>query len=126
MNDLLEELADLGCDIEEAMPRFLNQRDFYIQYLGRFVEDLSFEELEKALEEENYEGAFRAAHKLKGVSGTLGLTPVYEEAAFLSDLLRSGEKPEEETLQLHMLHLDACYHSVRDTIRDAGPYSPRT
>lgn len=125
MRDLLEELADLGCDVEEAMPRFLNQRDFYIQYLRRFAGDLSFDELEKALSEENYGGAFRAAHKLKGVSGTLGLTPVYEESAVLSDLLRNGKKPDKDTLQLHMLHLEASYHDIRDVIRDTGQYLPQ-
>ncbi|MBR6232339.1 MAG: Hpt domain-containing protein, partial [Erysipelotrichaceae bacterium] len=42
-----------------------------------------------AIKENDLEAAFRAAHALKGVSGNLSLTPLYEKVVEITELLRS-------------------------------------
>ena len=66
------------------------------------------------------DGAFQAAHTLKGVSGNLGLTPLYEAVCDIVEPLRHGEKRsdypamlekiEEEFAKVRQMHeeLTAC------------------
>ena len=66
------------------------------------------------------DGAFQAAHTLKGVSGNLGLTPLYEVVCDIVEPLRHGEKRsdypamlekiEEEFAKVRQMHeeLTAC------------------
>ena len=64
--------------------------------------------LNLAIRSKNYEAAFEAAHGLKGSSGTLGLTPLYEAVCAVVENLRyePGETLEEdyETMRLTYGH----------------------
>ena len=52
-------------------------------------------QLKQALENKNYEDAFRSAHTLKGVCQNLSFDRLYEVSNELTELLRdrTGEKP---------------------------------
>ena len=50
---------------------------------------LHFEWGKKALEAGDLDAAFEAAHALKGVTGNLALTPIYEPVQVVTELLRS-------------------------------------
>ena len=64
----LKECYDaLGGNYEDTVRRLYNEK-LVEKFLFKFEEDPSFENLKKALEEENLEAAFRAAHTLKGVA----------------------------------------------------------
>ena len=58
------------------------------KFIGRFLEDKSFEELCQELECGNREGAFRAAHTLKGISANLGFSKLLGSASRLTEELR--------------------------------------
>ncbi|MGN0776777.1 MAG: Hpt domain-containing protein [Candidatus Ventricola sp.] len=58
------------------------------RFIVRFLQDDSFASLGSAMEDGSREAAFRAAHTLKGVSGTLGLCRLYASASQLTELLR--------------------------------------
>ena len=64
----------------------------------KFLADDSYALLEESMAAGNYNEAFRAAHTLKGVSLNLGFTKLFEVSDELTEALRAGEKPENETL----------------------------
>ncbi len=89
-NNLLKDLAQAGCDLESTLPRFLNDSDLYVRFLMRFPADQSFAQLKDAINNKDCEAAFQAAHSLKGLSGTLELTSLYDTTCQLVELLRNS------------------------------------
>ena len=61
----------------------------------KFLEDQSYLQLKQALENKNYEDAFRSAHTLKGVCQNLSFDRLYEVSNELTELLRdrTGAQP---------------------------------
>ena len=97
MNEkLFRELRDWGCGVEEALPRFLNDREFYGQCAVELASELRVGELRAALCKGDRAMAMDIAHDLKGFSGSLGLTPIYKETCRLLDLLRRNELTQAE------------------------------
>lgn len=75
----LKECYDaLGGNYEDTVRRLYNEK-LVEKFLFKFEEDPSFENLKKALEEEDLEAAFRAAHTLKGVAQNMGFDNLAEQ-----------------------------------------------
>ena len=87
----------LGGDFEGTLGR-LGSEKLVERFALKFLADGCFPTLIKAMEEENYENAFRAAHTLKGVGLNLGFTKLHEASDLLTEALRGGNKPEDNTL----------------------------
>lgn len=85
-----QELINSGIDYEEGVRRFCGAEDLYCKFLKKFLEDTTFDALRQAMQEEDYEAAFQAAHTLKGLSGNLSLTPLYEASKEIVEMLREG------------------------------------
>ncbi len=79
-----------GGDYAAALQAFRTEERVR-RYLCRFPEDSSYADLNRALEREDTEEAFRAAHSLKGVALTLRLTALYEAAAEVTEALRHAD-----------------------------------
>lgn len=99
MRELCEVLKEWNCDIEGAMERFLDDKALYEEFVESIVEEENFSLLKNSFDEKNYEEAFEYAHTLKGVTGNLGLTPLYEVICNLVEELR--EKRYEEVEQYY-------------------------
>ena len=85
----LKECYDaLGGNYEDTVRRLYNEK-LVEKFLFKFEEDPSFENLKKALEEEDLEAAFRAAHTLKGVAHNMGFDNLAESSSVLTEALRS-------------------------------------
>ncbi|MEG0784262.1 MAG: Hpt domain-containing protein [Christensenella sp.] len=91
MDELLEKLKVYGADIEGAMGRFLGDVDLYKTCFTAFVQDEAFEKLGEAITDSDYEKAFECAHTLKGITGNMGLTPLYKVIYDMVELLRKHE-----------------------------------
>lgn len=89
-DDLLQKLADWGCDVKGAKARFLDDTELYVICLNSVLEDAAFANLKKALEDENVKEGFEAAHTLKGVLANLGLTPMLATVVQIVESLRAG------------------------------------
>lgn len=58
------------------------------KFIGKFLDDKSFETLCREMEAGNREEAFRAAHTLKGVCANLSFTRLLESVSLLTEELR--------------------------------------
>jgi chemotaxis protein histidine kinase CheA len=80
----------LGCDMEGAMNRFLQDDHFYQECYGQVMREPAFDLLKEAIQSGDSEQAFHYAHTLKGVIANMGLTPLYEIIVKIVDILRQG------------------------------------
>ncbi len=94
---LQECYAAMGGDYEEVSARLRSDR-LVQKFVLKYVDDPSFDTLCHAMEEKNYEEAFRAAHTIKGVCQNLSFTKLFESSSRLSDALRHGWTPEADQL----------------------------
>lgn len=61
------------------------------KFVGLFKLDPTYQNYYEALEQDNLQDAFRAAHTMKGTSRDLGFMALYEVAHELADVLRPDE-----------------------------------
>ena len=85
----IEQLEEFGVDTKEGLTRCMNNQTFYFKMLKMGLGNDQFEKLQSALEANNLEEAFEAAHALKGVLGNLSLTPIYKPLAEMTEMLRA-------------------------------------
>ena len=76
---MINKLRDWGCDVEEALERFVNDQELYCTCFSMFLADDSFNALKQSVECGNCKASFEACHTLKGVAGNLGAGPLYAE-----------------------------------------------
>ena len=87
------------------------------RFIGKFLDDGSFNELSSAMAAGQTETAFRAAHTLKGVSANLGFEQLRQSASNLTELLRgkTGTVPAEAFPLMEQVRQD--YEMTADAIR---------
>ncbi|MGN0169955.1 MAG: Hpt domain-containing protein [Lachnospiraceae bacterium] len=91
MSLLAETLAAYGADVDGVMDRFLDDEELLISCLDEFIEENEIPRLKECLDRKDYKGAFEVAHAMKGVTGNLGLTPLYTAVCELVESLRAQE-----------------------------------
>ena len=77
----------IGGNYEAVLER-LHSEALIQRFTLKFLEDQSYLQLKQALENKNYEDAFRSAHTLKGVCQNLSFDRLYEVSNELTELLR--------------------------------------
>ncbi len=80
----------MGSDFEGVLGR-MGSEAMVKRFALKFLDDPSYSNLVKAVEEQNAEEAFRAAHTLKGICLNLGLDRLYKVSAELTEKLRGKE-----------------------------------
>ena len=90
MDGLIEELEDMGCNMEETMERFMYNEELFFECLDKALDDKSFAQLGKNLEDKEVRPAFENAHNLKGLMANMGLAPIYDEVVQIVEPLRNG------------------------------------
>lgn len=84
-------LKAFGANTDEGMGRCLNNESFYLKMVAMALADKSFDALKAAMDAGDARAAFAAAHTLKGTTGNLALTPIYEPVCALTELLRGKD-----------------------------------
>ena len=84
---IVECYQQLGGNLENVKTR-LPSDSLIKRFITKFLDDSSYSELCRALEEGQREEAFRAAHTLKGVCANLGFDQLENSASALTELLR--------------------------------------
>ena len=83
-------LKQSGADVDSGLARCMGMEDFYLNLVGKALQDNNFTVLKEKVEEKDYTAAFEAAHALKGVLGNLSLEPMYTTICEITELLRAG------------------------------------
>ncbi|MDE7018392.1 MAG: hypothetical protein K2P65_12640 [Lachnospiraceae bacterium] len=91
---LFEELKSLDVDVDGGLKRINGNEKLYTKLLGSFTKSINTYKVTPDYDGNDYNEIIEKAHAIKGVSGNLSITPVYEAYTKVVDLLRAG-KPEE-------------------------------
>lgn len=89
--DLLEELAEVGANINEGLQRLGGKSDFYAKMLLRVPALIEEKPVTVELIKEDPARAVEYAHALKGVFGNLSVTPLYEAYSKIVSSLRDNK-----------------------------------
>ena len=89
---LMEELKNLGVNVDEGLNRVMGDASLYEMMLGMFVDSVrdnpvSPEDFDGA----DLEGLTKRVHMLKGVTGNLSITPLFNGYNQSLVLLREGQ-----------------------------------
>ena len=89
---LIEDLGALGVDTAEGMGRVMGDRDLYEMMLGMFVDAIKSSGITPAdFDGADLEELTRKVHTLKGTTGNLSLTPLFNAYNEALGLLRAGQ-----------------------------------
>jgi hypothetical protein len=99
----VDELSDLGVDTEAALKRFMNNLGLYERMLKKFTVTAPGLEVLSYIDAGDIETAIANSHTLKGITGNLSLTPLYEAYTDIVALLRSGDVEKARSIQADIL-----------------------
>lgn len=92
--DLFDELKALDVDIDVGLQRLNGNKNLYTRLLGSFVKTINEYYVQPDFDSNDYKETTDRAHAIKGASGNLSITPVYEAYTQIVDLLRK-DQPEQ-------------------------------
>ncbi len=88
---MIEELKSLGVNTDEATMRMNGNVSLYERMLVKLLGMLKSSIVQPDFDCNNYTDIIEAAHAIKGASGNLSVTPVYEAYSEIVRLLRAGQ-----------------------------------
>lgn len=83
-------LMKAGVNPNQGIERLGGKIKLYEKILNEFPEDDHFLKMQNAIETGNVDEAFACAHALKGITGNLSMTDLYEALQPLVEELRAG------------------------------------
>lgn len=86
-----EMLKEAGIDVDGVLQRFMGSESLAEKFLKRFSSDATFSQLSGCIEAGDCDGAFRAAHTLKGVAGNLGMTALFDCVSEMTEKFRAKD-----------------------------------
>lgn len=107
-----------GGDYESVKQR-ISSDAIIKKFVLKFLTEPSYSNLCNALDAKEYEGAFRAAHSLKGVCANLGFQNLWESSGNLTELLRNcvEESIDVEECNKYMECVSREYEKIINAIR---------
>lgn len=90
MEKTLNKLKEYGCDVDGALIRMLDDKEFLLQCMKAAIDEDEYELLGAALAENDVTKAFELAHAIKGVTANVGLNPLMNKVALIVEPLRAG------------------------------------
>ena len=104
----------IGGNYEEVLGR-LQSEALIRKFTLKFLEDPSYLQLKLALENGNYEDAFRSAHTLKGVCQNLSFARLFESSSLVTKALKEDDW--NKALDM-MPQLSKDYHEIINAIEE--------
>lgn len=99
-----------------AVSAHLPRQELIERFIGRFLEDESFDMLCRYMESGNRKEAFRAAHTLKGVCANLGFARLFDSSSRLTEVLRAEAGSISESALAILDDVKRDYDLTTDTI----------
>jgi HPt (histidine-containing phosphotransfer) domain-containing protein len=81
-------------NVEEGLKRVISNSRLYVKLLGKFKDDLSFNEIKEAIKDGDMAKAQSATHTLKGLTANLSLTELYKQCMELESQIKAGSLQE--------------------------------
>jgi HPt (histidine-containing phosphotransfer) domain-containing protein len=103
-------------DIDDALSRVRGNKSLYRKMLNLFLQNEEFAKLEQYLVEKDYEKAASSSHAIKGMTGNLSFTALFECSTELLQQLHKGP-PDEITVQNYRNALDMTKLLLDDAIK---------
>ena len=85
----INDLKTYGADTENGLARCMNNENLYLRLVKMLSADPGFQKLKECIEKGDLDGAFNAAHAIKGSAGNLALTPIFDPVCEITELLRA-------------------------------------
>lgn len=106
-------LYKAGVDVNGALDRLGGDKQLYEELLQTFKNNPRIPQLEKAMAEGKVKEAFDAAHALKGETGNMGFTRLYDAVCRLVEKLRVGDMSDTEPM---LAEVKAAFQTLMDAI----------
>jgi len=88
----IDTLKEYGANVEEGLGRCMGKEELYLRLISTIPSEKSFDLLKDSIEAGDLGAAFEAAHALKGITGNLALTPLYDPIVEITELLRARKE----------------------------------
>ena len=85
----VDALKNFGANVDEGLGRCMGNEALYLKLVATIPGEKNFGKLSESIQNNDLDGAFEAAHALKGVLGNLSLTNMYDKVADITELLRA-------------------------------------
>ena len=93
--NLMEQLKGLGVNVTEGMDRVMGDASLYEMMLGMFVDSVRDNPISAGdFDGADLDGLIKRVHTLKGMTGNLSLTPLFNGYNEALVLLRAGKPAE--------------------------------
>ncbi len=99
MNEVIEKAHAIGADIETGLKRCAGKEDLYAMLIGTALKDKNFGILKEKVAAKDVDGAFEAAHALKGILSNLCLYPLADELDEVTEVLRGRNLPDQKDME---------------------------
>ena len=101
---------EINGSYNDALAIMMN--DFFIaKMITKFINNNSCEQMISLYEQKDYRALFAAAHTLKGVTGNLSLTPLFELACTITEATRNSD---DVNLDKEINELKYIYELIKD------------
>jgi len=107
----------VGGDYKTALERLMNP-EFIKRMLSKFLVNNSFHIIKEGFENKNPKMMFEGAHSLKGVSGNLSLTNLFNKTCVVVEATRDFENIKEFDLTNEMKDLEETYLFTKQKIEE--------
>lgn len=92
---LFEELKELGVNVDEGLERVMDDEPLYEMMLGMFIDTVNSNPIELVdFDSDSTEVLTERVHALKGLTGNLAMTQLFEGYMQMLNLLRTGRPKE--------------------------------
>lgn len=105
---LIQELKSLGVNTDEALERMGGNSSFYERMLVIFRDMIKKSPIRMDFDCNDYSDVVEIAHALKGASGNLSLTPIYEAYSEMVRLLRADQPEQARQVLKKLLPVQAA------------------
>ena len=85
----VDALKNFGANVDEGLGRCMGNEALYLKLVATIPGEKNFGKLSESIQNNDLDGAFEAAHALKGVLGNLSLTNMYDKVVDITELLRA-------------------------------------
>lgn len=88
----IDKLKEYGADTEKGLSLCMGNEALYLRLVSTIPDEQKFTELKSSIESNDLDTAFENAHALKGVTGNLALSPLYNPLLEITEFLRAREE----------------------------------